>query len=148
MKYQITKEYRFEMAHVLSNYQGRCGNIHGHSYRCLVTIEGDNLGNCGEEGMLMDFGELKRRINLLLDNLDHAFAYNKNSTDEFENEVVALCKKYNKRIFGFETRTTAEEMSKYIFEKINGLLDEGVRCSKIQLFETTTGSATYEGEEK
>ena len=137
-----TKEFRFEMAHVLSNYKGLCGNLHGHSYRCLVTFSSD----CLVDGMVIDFSKIKEIVNKnVLEKMDHAFAFNTNSNDPFEIGLYELCKKHNKKIVEFPFRTTAENMSKYIYEKINGLVNDLlVQCTKVELYETTTGHATYE----
>ena len=37
---RVTKEFRFEMAHALWNYDGPCSNVHGHSYILYVTFQG------------------------------------------------------------------------------------------------------------
>jgi len=58
---RVTKEFSFEMAHVLWNYDGPCKNVHGHSYRLFVTLSGfpvDNQEN-PKNGMVIDFGDLK-----------------------------------------------------------------------------------------
>ena len=58
---RVTKEFTFEMAHVLWNYDGPCKNVHGHSYRLFVTLSGfpaDNPDN-PKNGMVMDFSDLK-----------------------------------------------------------------------------------------
>lgn len=145
--FKVTKEFRFEMAHVLSNYDGPCGNLHGHSYRCLVTFESDQLSLTNQESMVMDFNEVKQMVSDIIDRMDHAFAYNLYTTDEFEKELAFLCSKYNKKFVTFNTRTTAEEMSKAIFSEIDRVLypkyNGTIKCSSVQLYETTTGSATY-----
>ena len=58
---RVTKEFPFEMAHVLWNYDGPCKNVHGHSYRLFVTLSGfptDNKDN-PKNGMVIDFSDLK-----------------------------------------------------------------------------------------
>lgn len=146
---KITKEFRFEMAHVLSNYDGPCGNLHGHSYRCLVEFEDIVFGKAGQEGMVIDFNDVKRIVGKnVIDPMDHAFAYNAGSTDPFENELAAVCNKHHRKTVAFAHRTTAELMAKDIYATINKMLvEEGldmrVRCSKVTLYETTTGCASY-----
>ena len=140
--YNATKEFRFEMAHVLTNYNGLCGNLHGHSYKCLVTISSDSL----DDGMVMDFSNIKKIINeKVLGPMDHACAFNSNSDDEFENELYLLCRKHGKRMIVFPFRTTAENMSKWIYDRINDEIGNLlIQCTKVELYETTTGHATYE----
>lgn len=140
---EITKEFHFEMAHVLTNYNGPCGNLHGHSYRCLMTFSGP-LSCAGEDSMVIDFNEVKRRCGDIIDSMDHAFAYNVNSNDDFEKALIELCAKYNKKTIAFNTRTTAEEMSKVIYNEVNERLNDiPVKCIRVQLYETTTGNAIY-----
>ncbi len=58
---RITKEFRFEMAHALWNYDGLCRNLHGHSYILRVTVKGQPIADSNHPkfGMVMDFGDLK-----------------------------------------------------------------------------------------
>ncbi len=134
--YKATKEFRFEMAHVLTNYDGPCGNLHGHSYRCLVTLESEELN----DGMVMDFSKIKAKLNKeIFDKMDHAFAFNTKSRDYFEVSIYEACLNNKKKVICFPFRTTAENMAKYIYEVVNKFF----KCSKVQLYETTTGCAEY-----
>ena len=66
----ISKKFRFESAHKLEDYKGKCENLHGHSYVLHVTIE----GNIEKHGMVLDFHELKDLVNkYIIDRLDHTF---------------------------------------------------------------------------
>ena len=62
---RLTKEFSFEMAHALVGYDGACREIHGHSYRLFVTVEGAPSTAEGDPklGMAVDFGDLKRAVN-------------------------------------------------------------------------------------
>ena len=64
-KIRLTKEFSFEAAHSLEGYDGACSQIHGHSYRLYVTIEGIPANREGDpkDGMVMDFGVLKQIVN-------------------------------------------------------------------------------------
>ena len=75
----LTKIFRFEAAHALMGYDGRCRNIHGHSYEMRVTIKGMPIidDNNPKNGMVMDFGDLKKIVNEeIIDHYDHAFIIN------------------------------------------------------------------------
>jgi len=63
-KIRVTKEFTFEMAHALWNYDGPCRNIHGHSYKLYVTVFGNTLldNTSTKLGMVMDFSELKKIV--------------------------------------------------------------------------------------
>ena len=90
---RITRIFSFEAAHALKDYDGPCRNIHGHSYKLLVTVKG---AVDPETGFLMDFKELKRIINDTLIRLyDHHLMLNegddmvkKNISDVVENLVL------------------------------------------------------------
>ena len=77
---RVTKEFGFEMAHVLWNYDGPCRNVHGHSYRLFVTLSGapfedpDNPKN----GMVIDFTDLKKIVkDQIISVFDHSVVVNK-----------------------------------------------------------------------
>jgi 6-pyruvoyltetrahydropterin/6-carboxytetrahydropterin synthase len=81
----LSKDFTFDSAHFLTKYHGKCENLHGHTYKLRVTVEGP----VGEEGMVMDFKELKAVVKeKVLDRYDH-----QNLNDFFENpsaELVAM----------------------------------------------------------
>lgn len=150
--YTITKEFHWEMAHILTNHTGLCGNLHGHSYKMYVTLTSVQLGEVRDNGMIIDFTNLKKFIQEEIDlHWDHVFAYNIESNDPFEIEIAKTVGKYQKRLLKLNFRTTAENMSYWWYTFINEKLKElypfapTIKCKKVQLFETASGSATYEG---
>lgn len=76
MKINITKEYKFEAAHYLPKYNGKCRYLHGHSYRVVVEVEGplDTDGPC--EGMVVDYGSLDDVMKLVIELRDHTLLNN------------------------------------------------------------------------
>ena len=42
-KIRITKKFEFEAGHALYGYDGKCKNIHGHSYKLWVTVIGSPI---------------------------------------------------------------------------------------------------------
>jgi len=66
---RIARQFHWEMGHRLPFHRMGCANIHGHSYKLWVEIE----GVLDEHGMLMDYGDLKRIVEPVLEPLDHAF---------------------------------------------------------------------------
>ena len=85
----VTKTVRFDAAHVLTNHQGLCKNLHGHTYRVDVSVaqEADD----GRD-MVIDFKELKRIANeVICDRFDHAFIYN--TASKGESEIAAVVEK-------------------------------------------------------
>ena len=68
---KIAREFWFSMGHTLSNYDGKCANLHGHNYCLLVTLYSDTLNR---QGMVMDFGDLNSIVSVILDrDYDHRF---------------------------------------------------------------------------
>lgn len=95
---RVTKKFTFEMAHALMNHDGLCKNIHGHSYKLSVTLVGKALldKNHPKNGMLIDFGDLKKIINeAVIKDLDHALVLQKG---HFENLVPQLSAQFQKLI--------------------------------------------------
>ena len=81
-KIRITKSFNFETAHALYGYDGKCKNIHGHSYKLYVTVIGIPISepNHVKYGMVIDFGDLKKIVREeVVDVFDHATIFNKNS---------------------------------------------------------------------
>ena len=76
---RISKEFNFDMAHALLGYDGLCRNIHGHSYTLIVTVKGEPItdDDSPKDGMLIDFGDLKRLIKEnIVSEYDHALVLN------------------------------------------------------------------------
>jgi 6-pyruvoyltetrahydropterin/6-carboxytetrahydropterin synthase len=119
--FEVSVEQTFAAGHALRNYHGKCENVHGHNYRVLVTIQGPELDSIG---LLVDFVELKKLMNGVIDRLDH----------QFINDLVP-----------FDTiNPSAENMAKYFYEEIAaGLGTSPVRVAEVKLWETDTASATY-----
>ena len=124
--FEVTIEETFAAGHALRNYHGKCENVHGHNYRCQVTVEGEQLD---EIGLLVDFVELKRVVHSVLDRMDH----------QWLNEYPP----FN------EINPSAENMAKYIYDEIHQGLGtrEGVRLAFVKLWETDTCSAITGGSE-
>lgn len=64
----ITKIFTFDAAHKLPDYVGKCANLHGHTYKLEVTVTGPL-----KDGMVVDFGDLKKVVNNVLRHYDHAY---------------------------------------------------------------------------
>ena len=128
--YTIKCESSFDAAHFLSNYHGKCHNIHGHRWKILACIKG-NLDN----GLVSDFSFLKSYLKELCDYFDHTFIVERGS---LENHILnSLKEQFVIREVDF--RTTAENFSKYFFEKVNERYD----CLYIEVYETPNNSARY-----
>ena len=81
-KIRITKNFRFEAAHALYGYNGKCKNIHGHNYKLFVTIIGIPISEPTnvKYGMVMEFDDLKKIVKSeIIEEFDHSVIFNKNS---------------------------------------------------------------------
>lgn len=135
--YTLSTEHSFDSAHFLKDYDGKCKNIHGHRWKIVATIKGDNLQKCGQErGMLVDFGSLKKDLREEVDILDHKLIIEKNSLDS----VLLNAMKQHFEILEFDFRPTAEELAYYLFKRMQG---KGHPMYKIVVYETPNNYAEY-----
>ena len=140
---KITKQFSFEMAHALRNYDGLCRNIHGHSYKMDITLAGQPLldETSPKNGMVMDFGDLKKLVNEeIISLLDHSLVLN-NKTDE---KLVGMLKQNFEKIVVVEFQPTTENLLNFIADKMKKRLPETVKLCRIRLRETVTSYADWE----
>ena len=70
MRTRVTKSFSFDAAHVLPWHPGKCRNLHGHTYRLEVTVEGP----IGPQGVVTDFAALDDLVRArVVDRYDHAY---------------------------------------------------------------------------
>ncbi|HDL4683623.1 TPA: 6-carboxytetrahydropterin synthase QueD [Mannheimia haemolytica] len=137
--FKIAKEFSFDMAHMLDGHDGKCQNLHGHTYKLQVEVAGELFQEEAKRGMVMDYSDLKAVVKQhILEPMDHAFIYDLQS--ERESQVAQLLIDLNSKVYGIPTRTTAEEMAKYMFEKLEKV---GLPVSLIRLWETPTSYCEY-----
>ena len=143
MKIRITKHFDFEAAHALHGYDGKCKNIHGHSYQLYVTVIGVPIDDNEhpKKGMVLDFGDLKRIVSTeIIDVYDHSIVLNKNS------EHLELAKKiadYSHRIVLVTYQPTSEMMLIDFAEKIKAKLPNQVQLHSLKLYETNNSYAEW-----
>lgn len=147
MKLKITKEFTFDAAHHLTKYYGKCENVHGHTYRLLVTLNGEVQPN----GMVIDFIIFKRIVTKhILDFLDHKDLNTIFENPTAENILLWIWNKLSniEQLLAEELNdpNLDEEIKKYLQDK-NSSLDKSTSASHISLdqvtlYETATSSAT------
>lgn len=138
--FRVSKEFSFDMAHLLDGHDGKCQNLHGHTYKLQVEVAGDLLVDGAKKSMVMDFSDLKAVVKkAILDPMDHAFIYDQ--TSERESKIAILLQKLQSKTFGVNFRTTAEEMARFIFQRLK--YDEKLPISAIRLWETPTSFCEY-----
>jgi 6-pyruvoyltetrahydropterin/6-carboxytetrahydropterin synthase len=141
-KIRITKEFDFEMAHALWNYDGLCSNIHGHSYRLFVTLIGainDNIES-PKNGMVVDFGDIKKWVKTsLVDELDHALLVN----EKADLQSIEATKQMFNRLKIMDFQPTCENLLIYMADKIKAQLPEQLNLFSLKLQETATSYAEW-----
>lgn len=139
---RVTKEFTFEMAHALWNYDGPCRNVHGHSYRLFVTLSGvpvDDPEN-PKNGMVIDFTDLKSIVrNEIVNVFDHALVVCK-LFDKEKSEMFA--KMFRNTVF-VDYQPTCENLITDFAEKIMSRLPSGVKLHSLKLYETATSYAEW-----
>jgi 6-pyruvoyltetrahydropterin/6-carboxytetrahydropterin synthase len=139
---RVTKEFSFEMAHALWNYDGPCRNVHGHSYRLFVTLSGTPLEreNDPKNGMVMDFGDLKKIVrNEIVDVFDHSVVVSK----QFDKEKTEMFSKLFGNTVLLDYQPTCENLVADFARRISRLLPDGINLHSLKLYETATSYAEW-----
>ena len=146
-KIRLTKEFSFEMAHVLEGYDGACSQLHGHSYRLFVTVIGTPNDDPTDPkyGMVMDFGLLKKIVNgAIVDRYDHALVIR--ATAANRDFVEALRSRFI-RLEVVDYQPTCENMIARFAALLQPLLPDRVRLHSLRLHETATSFAEWFAED-
>jgi len=101
---KIGKEYRWEMSHHLQFYDGLCKNIHGHSYKMIIELEGE----IDKNGIVLDFFKIDEIVKPILNEYDHCFAINSN-----DNEIRDFLINNNFKIVDLDFNPTSENLSRH-----------------------------------
>ena len=119
--FELTVESSFSSAHNLREYDGACERLHGHNWRVELHIEAEKLDS---NGLAIDFKLLKKELNKVVGGLDHRYL----------NEITP-----------FDTlNPSAENLAKYIFEKLSKSLNNGnLRVSLVRVWESEQAAASY-----
>ncbi|MCL9770628.1 6-carboxytetrahydropterin synthase [Flavobacterium sp. HXWNR69] len=140
---RITKQFSFETGHALYGYDGKCKNVHGHSYKLSVTVIGKPITDPSnvKYGMVIDFGDLKKIVKeQIVDVFDHATVFNKNTPH------IELAKELELRgheVILVDYQPTSENMVVDFSNKIKKLLPENIKLHSLRLQETETSFAEW-----
>ena len=116
--YRLRIESHFDAAHRLIGYEGKCAELHGHTWKVEVFVVGEKLNDVG---ILVDFNILKEEISQIIGRLDHKFL---NNIKEIGNP-------------------TCENLSKYIFQSLKNL-QKHVKLEKVRVWEGEKSWCEYE----
>ena len=140
---RITKQFNFETGHALYGYDGKCRNVHGHSYKLSVTVIGQPISDNShvKYGMVIDFGDLKKIVNEeIVDIFDHATVFNKNTPH------IELARELSDRghhVLLVDYQPTSEMMVIDFAAKIKNRLPENIKLHSIKLQETDSSFAEW-----
>lgn len=122
--YEISAKFSISSAHFLTNYEGKCRNLHGHNWKVTVYLRGAELDNLG---MLVDFTVLKKYFKIIESELDHRSL---NDVEYFAS-----------------VNPTAERISEFIFNRMAELLAadgvDNAEVSRVSVYETENCEAVY-----
>ena len=142
-KIRITKQFSFETGHALYGYDGKCKNVHGHSYKLSVTVSGTPIIDASHVkfGMVIDFGDLKKIVKEeIVDQFDHATVFNQNTPHvELANEL----KNRGHHVILVDCQPTSENMVIDFAARIKNRLPHDVELHSLKLQETESSFAEW-----
>jgi len=142
-KIRVTKQFSFEAGHALHGYDGKCRNVHGHSYKLFVTVVGVPIEDKSNPkcGMVIDFTDLKRIVKgEIVDVFDHATVFNKNTPHiELANEL----QKRGHAVILVDYQPTSEMILIDFAAKINAKLPSEIKLHSLRLNETESSYAEW-----
>ncbi len=140
---RITKKFNFETGHALHGYDGKCRNVHGHSYKLSVTVIGSPIDDINhvKNGMVIDFTDLKTIVKSEIEDVfDHATVFNKNTPH------VELAKELQERghnVILVDYQPTSEMMILDFADKIKNRLPKHIQLHSLKLQETSSSFAEW-----
>lgn len=132
----VTKIFTFEAAHAISDYDGACKNIHGHSYKLHVTVTSKKgLTN----SMVIDFKQLKKIVQQsILNDFDHALMLKINKINLAATQVIGT------KLLWFDEEPTAENILLDMAKKLQLNLPDNIVLKELKLHETESCFATWQ----
>ncbi|CAA9198959.1 6-pyruvoyl trahydropterin synthase family protein [Flavobacterium bizetiae] len=140
---RITKQFSFETGHALYGYDGKCKNVHGHSYKLSVTVIGSPITDRSNVkfGMVIDFSDLKKIVKEeIVDQFDHATVFNETTPHiELANEL----KNRGHHVILVKYQPTSENMVVDFAERIIARLPKDISLFSLKLQETESSFAEW-----
>ncbi len=140
---RITKQFSFETGHALYGYDGKCRNVHGHSYKLHVTVIGIPINDPSnvKYGMVIDFSDLKKIVKTkIVDVFDHATVFNKNTPHV---ELAKELKDRGHNVLLVDYQPTSEMMIVDFAEIIKKELPNHIKLHSLKLQETESSYAQW-----
>lgn len=140
--YILKAEHSFDSAHFLSGYDGKCSNIHGHRWKVEIEVQSETLVKGGQlDGMVIDFGDLKKDVKAMVDSYDHALIIQQGS---MRGETLNCINQDGFNVIEVDFRPTAENFAVFFFKLMK---NKGYTVKRTTVYETPTNSAAYEESE-
>lgn len=140
---RITKQFSFETGHALYGYDGKCRNVHGHSYKLRVTVIGEPISdkNHVKYGMVIDFSDLKKIVKeKIVDVFDHATVFNKNTP---HLELAKELQNRDHSVILVDYQPTSENMIQDFAQIIKNELPTHIQLFSLRLQETESSFAEW-----
>lgn len=140
---RITKQFSFETGHALYGYDGKCRNVHGHSYKLSVTVIGSPITDTNDVklGMVIDFGDLKKIVKEeIVDQFDHATIFNQNTPHK---ELAEELSNRGHHVILVDYQPTSENMVVDFASKIQKRLPMHIKLFSLKLQETESSYAEW-----
>lgn len=143
---RVTREFSFEMSHVLLNYDGPCRNIHGHSYRLFVTLSGVPVTDPGnpKNGMVIDFTQLK---NIVMGSIVNQFDHSVVISRDFEREKHGMTEKLFGNVVIVDYQPTCESLVADFAGRLMDKIPSGIKLHSLKLYETAKSYAEWFAED-
>jgi len=120
--YELKVVTHFAAAHQLKMVAKKCENLHGHNWKIEICVAGENLNNAG---VLIDFGELKQHVSIIMTKLDHKFL---NELDDFNDDYPP----------------SSEIIAHYIAKTLQSMIDSlNIKVTRVTAWESENACATY-----
>ena len=142
-KIRITKQFSFETGHALYGYDGKCKNVHGHSYKLSVTVIGQPINDRSNVkfGMVIDFSDLKKIVKEeVVEIFDHATVFNKNTPHV---ELARELETRGHHVILVDYQPTSENMVIDFASKIAARLPDSITLFSLRLQETDSSFAEW-----
>jgi 6-pyruvoyltetrahydropterin/6-carboxytetrahydropterin synthase len=120
--YELKVVTHFAAAHQLKMVAQKCENLHGHNWKIEICVAGENLN---EAGVLIDFGELKQHVSIIMAKLDHKFL---NELDDFNDDYPP----------------SSENIAHYIAKTLQSMIGSpDIKVARVTAWESENACATY-----
>ena len=136
--YGLKTQASFDSAHFLTDYYGKCENLHGHRWNVVVYLQQEQLQQEGTmKDMVLDFGVFKKAVRELANSLDHTFLVEEGS---LKPTTIAALEDEGFVLTILPFRTTAENLARWFYEQLE---QRGLPVSQVDCYETPNNCAIY-----